>query len=129
MHSKDAADTYRQASIENAPPVKIVRLLYEGAVRALDRAQHADPSKSSSGFIQSLAKADAIVSELRASLDHAAGPEISRELDRLYVFVQDRIAKAITGRQREPIGEARTVLAKLLDGWKAIEIDAPPESS
>ena len=69
------------------------------------------------------------MSELRASLDHAAGPEISRDLDRLYVFVQDRIAKAITRREPEPIGEARTVLVKLLDGWKAIEIDAHPTAA
>ena len=36
-----AANTYMAASVETAPPLKVVRMLYEGALRFISRAQDA----------------------------------------------------------------------------------------
>ncbi len=62
-----AASIYEQANIENAPPVKIVRLLYQGAIRFLDSASACDPQTKGSKFNYWLGRADEIV------VDDAAG--------------------------------------------------------
>jgi hypothetical protein len=36
--ARHAADQYLESAVESAPPVKLVRMLVEGAVRFLDRA-------------------------------------------------------------------------------------------
>lgn len=122
-NAKGAAQAYLESSIENAPPIKIVRLLYEGALRYLDRATNADQAGRRGEFTLWLRRADAIVSELRASLDHEVNPEVGQNLDRLYVFVQERISQAILQRSAEPIPAARGVMSKLLDGWRGVEVE------
>ena len=38
MDSRTAAGAYREAAFENAPPIKIIRMLYSGALRYIDQA-------------------------------------------------------------------------------------------
>jgi flagellar protein FliS len=120
---RSVALAYRQATVENAPPIKIVRLLYEGAIRFLDRAVAADPVDAQGGFATACSRADAIANELRCSLDHTVEPATSHDLDRLYLFVQDRIAKAVIDRTGEPLPAARHVMATLLEGWTQVEVE------
>ena len=70
MDPRAAADAYRSSSIENAPPIKIVRLLYQGALRFLDQAAREDPSDPTSGFLNLIGRADAIITELRLGFGH-----------------------------------------------------------
>lgn len=121
---RSVAQAYLQASIENAPPIKIVRLMYEGALRFLDRAAAVDSAGLRAERTRWLARADAIVNELRASLDHSHDSAVSQDLERLYLFVQERIAKAIVEQDTASIVGARTVLATLLEGWKEVELRA-----
>ena len=123
MNPRSAAETSRRHSIENAPPVKVVQLLYAGALRFLDQALASDPRDAGTTFAESLARADEIVIELRLALDASAAPELAASLKQLYFYVEERIAEAGTKRQHAPLGIARDVLAKLQQGWASIEID------
>lgn len=114
------AQAYRLAALENSPPIKIVRMLYEGALRFLDQAAAIGPQ--SPEFARLCARADAIVNELRCSLDPEPAPGLARDLDRLYLFVQDRIAQATIGRTSEPLPAGRQVMATLLEGWQHVEL-------
>ena len=93
-------------------------LLYDGALQALNRAEHAIATGKPPG--PAIGKALAIVGELRASLDCERGGDIAGNLFALYGFVTDRLIKANVTRTAEPIGEARAVLAKLKEGWDGI---------
>lgn len=121
MNSHDAARAYTQHSIENAPPVKITRMLYEGAIRFIDRALLCEPSDPRSQYGHWIGRADAIVVELRCALDHDAGGSGSHDLERLYLYCEERMADAVARRDATPLHEARKVLATLLDGWRNIE--------
>ena len=123
MNSHSAADAYKRESIENAPPVKVIQMLYSGALRFLDRALACDPADASSPFVDSLVRADEIVIELRLALDPEVAPELAGTLQQLYYFAEERINQALTAREHGPIGEARAVLHKLQQGWASIEID------
>lgn len=121
MNAYDAARAYTEHSIENAPPVKITRMLYEGAIRFIDRALLCEPADPRSQYGHWIGRADAIVVELRCALDHDAGETTARDLERLYLYCEERMATATAQRDAAPLHEARKVLATLLDGWRNIE--------
>ena len=126
MNAHSAASAYKREAIENAPPVKVVQMLYAGALRHLDRALASDPGQAGSPFVESLSRADEIVIELRLALDAEAAPELAGSLQQLYLFVEDRIGAALAARDHEPVRGAREVLHTLQQGWAAIELEPAP---
>ena len=124
MHSPDqraAIDAYKTSSIEHAPGIKIVRMLYEGALRFLDRAIAAGGDDPEFGVWVS--RADAIVLELRLSIDESHAPELSSNLHDLYLFCEQSLTRAVQERVTAPVQEARDVLDTLLQAWKSLELD------
>ena len=90
MKTNNAANSYMSASVETAPPLKIVRMLYEGALRFLDRAEAAGVDTEDGRAW--LGRTDAIIKELRISLDPNRDPEICEQLQGLYLFCEDEFA-------------------------------------
>jgi flagellar biosynthetic protein FliS len=125
MNLHEASALYRESSLENAPPIKIVRTLYERALRLLEQAAACDPKGSRSEFVDALARTDEIVTELRFALSHEHAPQVSRELERLYLFVESRIQTALRDRDPAPLADARAVLAKLHSAWSEVALDGP----
>lgn len=115
------AGVYAQSHIENAPPVKLVRLLYQGAIRFLDTAATCDPSQANSKFNYWLGRAEEVVVELRLGLDPSHAPEIAEGLTDLYLFIETSIASARNERNAAPLAGARSVLTTLLEAWTAID--------
>jgi len=116
-----AIDAYRTSSIENAPGIKIVRLLYDGALRFLDRAITCGGEDPHFGMW--VMRADSIVLELRLSLRHEHAPEIMANLEELYLFCEERHAQAVMAGAVQFAQESRDVLHTLLEAWKEIEIE------
>ncbi len=122
MNPHAAARAYREETILSAPPIKLVRMLYQGALRFLDRALEADAANPKSEFVASLARVDSIVTELRFALQKDRAPEISASLENLYLFVESQLLAAQTARSKEPLAHARNVLATLADAWNKVEM-------
>ncbi len=127
MEQTDAAEAYRIASFESAPPIKILRMLYEGAIRFLKRAQGLDPGDDD--YRKLIRRAEEIVGELRASLDHEcdADSDVSENLENLYVFVQFQLGRALLEGEVACIEVAIEILTTLLDGWKQAQIQLAAE--
>lgn len=123
MDPRTAAAAYRMASIENAPPIKIVRMLYLGALRYLDNAAKEDPENPESRFLYWLGRTDAIVTELRLAIDKSQGGDVVENLEKLYIYCEDEIGKAGLERSTDRIAGIRRVLEVLLDAWQHVEID------
>jgi len=115
MKTNNAANAYMTASVETAPPLKIVRMLYEGALRFLDRAEKAGVD-SPEGRAW-LGRTDAIVKELRISLDPNRDPDICEQLQGLYLFCEDEFARAMSEQDPGALANAREVLEILEDAW------------
>ena len=78
MKKNTPANTYMAASVETAPPLKIVRMLYEGAIRFISRAEDAGiETTEGSAWV---GRADAIIKELRISLDPTRDVEVCEQL-------------------------------------------------
>ncbi|MCC6408139.1 MAG: flagellar export chaperone FliS [Planctomycetes bacterium] len=122
MNPQSALDTYRRDSIENAPPLKLVRMLYQGAIRFLDRAMACEAKDPRSQFVHWLDRADAIVTELRVSLEKSHAPEVSDNLEQLYLFCESEMQRAMNDRDPSTLPAVRKVLSQLLEAWTSIEV-------
>lgn len=120
--ASDPTAHYREALLESAPPIKIVRLLYEKAILHMERARRLDISTQATLFTEAIGKADAIVVELRLSLDPAPAPQISSNLESLYLFVEQRLTEALAQRSAEELVPGIAVMNDLLDAWRSIEL-------
>jgi flagellar protein FliS len=129
VDQRNVADRYLEDAVENAPPVKLVRMLVEGAVRFLDRAIATSPAKDRRSFVGWCQRADAIVVELRLALQPADGSDVAPKLESLYLFCEERIGQALMGERSEPLVEARGVLATLLDAWQRVETPVEPDTA
>lgn len=116
-----AVDAYRTSSIENAPGIKIVRLLYDGALRFLGRAIACGGEDPHFGVW--VMRADSIVLELRLSLRFEHAPEVMANLEELYLFCEERHALAVQDGNAQCAQESRDVLCTLLEAWKQIELE------
>ena len=114
-------DAYRKAAIDTSDNVKIVSLLFDGALNFLNVAQRKMEERDIPGKGLYLGKVTAIVGELNSSLNMEEGGEIAANLRRLYDFVLDRLLQANLKNSRKALNEAERVLELLRSGWKEME--------
>lgn len=116
-----AAETYRRATIENAPPAKLIRLLYEGAIRFLMQAEDCLDEDPQEQFASLVGRADDIIVELRLCLDPAHAPQIAENLRSLYLYCESQLATGLVEREKSFLVRAREVLTTLLSAWREVE--------
>jgi len=123
MTYAQAAATYQRNAVLTASPEKLVKMLYDGAIKNLEKSRVglSDSSTSRSPEVgQALSKAMGIIGELRASLDHAAGGDIARNLDQLYEFSLDQLSQANLQRTPDGVNNTLDVMRTLKEGWDGI---------
>ena len=112
---------YQNTEIKTSDNVKIISLLYDGAISfikiAKQRLQEGDIAAK--GLY--VGKATAVVSELATSLNMEAGGEISVNLRRLYDFILDRLLYANMSNDEEAFDHVEGVLEILRNAWRQIE--------
>lgn len=122
-HAQTAAATYQRNAILTASPEKLVKLLYEGAIKNLEKSRLglADQKTARSPEVgQALNRAMGILGELRASLDHAAGGQVAKDLDRLYEYGLDQLSQANLTRTANGVANTLQVMRTLKEGWDGI---------
>lgn len=113
---------YRTQAVETAGPAQLVLMLYDGALAALYRARLAEGSHETVNA--ELLKAQAIVTELRVTLDHERGGEIASSLAALYEFCLDRMISANVRKELRLLDEVESVLREIRDAWEQSCCDA-----
>jgi len=113
--------TYHQTATLTAPPGQIVLMLYDGALRFLDRALTGfscdDPAQLNMTVNNNLQRARDIIRELDCALDVEKGGELAETLHRLYDYFEDRIHTSNLKKQRDGIEEVIQHLSVLRDAW------------
>ncbi len=122
MNARFGHAAYQQGQVSSADPLRIIVLLYEGAIRFIGQAQARWEDPAARGT--ALGRAHRIISELLASLDHERGGEIATNLDSLYHFALDEITRANLEANPRGLSGVLNVLRELLDGWSTIEAEA-----
>lgn len=126
--------SYRQAATKTATPGQLVLMLFDGALRFLDRALIGfdldDPLESNLAINNNILKAQDIIRELNASLNMELGGEFSSTMRRLYNYYDSQLSKS--NLQKDPTGvqlvirlltEIRNAWSEMLSGRSTSPVD------
>jgi flagellar protein FliS len=114
------ASAYRDSSVLTAPPERLVVMLYDGAHRFLFQAAHAMRSGDISLMNNRMQRAEAIIAELRQTLNHEQGGDIAGRLEAIYAFCQRHLLEARLKRDPQRIEQVMKLLSELRDAWDQI---------
>lgn len=122
MTVQKAVNAYKKVGLETkvaaATPEKLIDLLFDGAISAVNKGIVALQSGDVAALGQSTGKASAIIVEgLMGSLK-IENNEIGRNLLQLYEYISTLLLKAGLERSEEKLVEARDLLADLSGAWK-----------
>ena len=109
-----------------ANPLKLVHLLYRGALDSIASARRYLRLGDIRARSRAISKAMGIVTELSLSLNQTEGGELSRNLAELYAYVQTLLIKANTEQCDPPLAEAEQLLGTLADAWDSCAQAAAP---
>ena len=115
---KSGASAYRRTEVLTANRETILLMLYAGAIRSLKKALDFQASGKSFDRLQSVIKAQEIVSELRSTLDFEHGGDIAVNLEKLYAYVTECLIKANAQGDSDAIKQALSVLETLNAAWE-----------
>jgi flagellar protein FliS len=116
--ANDALNQYRQNEVLSATPLKLVVLLYEGAVESISQARAWLRAGQIAERTRAINRAMTLVNELALSLDRSQGGELSLRLADLYAYVQKRLLEGNFRQTEAPLEEAERLLRTLLEGWQ-----------
>lgn len=114
-------DQYRKSAVNSASPLRLVVMLYDGALRFMEATKHAMKEGDLYRQNENCQKAQNIVAELMASLDMARGGEMAQNLFALYTFVYDRLVQANVEDSTVYLEQAQKVMSDLRESWVALE--------
>ena len=112
-----AVNAYRQSRVETASPGELVLMLYDQALKDMRDAASFIEQKDIVKSSERLLHAQAIVDELRGSLDFSAG-EIASKFRAMYDFVYGKLVEANVKKAAPPIFDAEKVVVELRAGWE-----------
>jgi flagellar protein FliS len=112
---------YRRTQIETASKEQLLLMLYDGAIHYLKRAKmkmQEPPSEASlTEKTNLILKAQDIILELMSALDMENGGELTKQLFRLYEYMNYRLNQANIRREIPAIEEVVTLLSDLRATW------------
>jgi flagellar protein FliS len=110
---------YKESSVLTAPPERLVVMLYDGAHRFLAQGAAAMTSGDVAHSNDRLQRAEAIISELNATLDMSAG-EIAERLRAIYLFCRRHLTEARLERNPAKVETVSRLLGELRASWAQI---------
>ncbi|NPV01576.1 MAG: flagellar export chaperone FliS [Brevinematales bacterium] len=117
---------YREIEIETASGLKLVVMLYAGAIKFLNLAIDGINERKLDIANNNIIKVQDIISELITSLNFEAG-EIAHNLYSLYVYINRRLLEANLQKNSEILLEAANLITTLKDAWDILLKNQKPE--
>jgi flagellar protein FliS len=114
------ATAYQHTHIVHADPVQLVVLLYDGALSRIAEARQRFQEGNRLQAELAVTKAQAIIHELRNTLNREEGGEVAENLHRLYLYIHDRLVACLLDGRPEPLNEASALLEELRGAWAEI---------
>ena len=118
---------YKKTQIDTANQGKLIVMLYDGAIKFINIAIEAMPSKSIEKIHTNILKAQEIIIELISSLNMEAG-DISERLFSLYMYINKKLIDANIKKDPAPLIEVRKYLIELRDAWEEANKNVSTES-
>jgi flagellar protein FliS len=113
-----AARAYATASKETASRERLMVMLFEAALRHMRHAATLMEQQQVADALPLMTKASDIVTELAATLDAQAAPELAQTLGELYLFVAQRLARASAFRDLFALRDAERAFAPIVEAFQ-----------
>ncbi|HEX5804456.1 MAG TPA: flagellar export chaperone FliS [Azospira sp.] len=109
----------RDADIRGSDPHRLIQLLFDGAIAALEDAKVKIAEKDIGGKSDSIVKAITIISDgLSASLNLNGGGELAEHLKALYDYMVSRLVHANVHNDVTAIDEVKGLLDDIGGAWR-----------
>lgn len=109
---------YQQNSAMTASPQELTLMLYNGSLKFIRIARKAMIENNFEVKNTNMIKAQAIVQELRITLNQDI--EMSKNLEQLYEYIYSRLIDANMKNDLEILEEAEGYMIELRDTWKQV---------
>ncbi|MGE7950560.1 MULTISPECIES: flagellar export chaperone FliS [Lysinibacillus] len=113
-----AHNAYKQNSVTTASPGDLTLMLYNGCLKFLHKAKLAIQDKKIQEKNTNLQKAQAIISELMATLNMDI--EVSKNMMALYEYMNTRLVEANIRNDISIIEEVEGLVTEFRDTWKEV---------
>ena len=109
---------YREAEVTTASREQILLMLYDGAIKFLNKAKVAFDSKDIEGIHNNITAAQRIITEFQITLDMENGGKFAEELYYLYEYLDKRLFEANIKKRTDYLDEVLRHLTELRDTWR-----------
>ena len=112
------ANGYQRNAIMTASPAELTLMLYEGAIKFCNIALIGLEKKDMEKVNTNLKKAQAIITELRITLDHKY--PVWEDFDRVYDYIYRRLVEGNISKDPEIVEDALKYIREMRDTWKEV---------
>ncbi len=118
MVPSNGYNAYAKNKIMTASPAELTLMLYEGAIKFCNIAVVAIENKDYAKANTNIQKAERIIDEFRATLDHKYAT--AKDFDTVYEYLQRRLLQANMKKDTEILEEVLKHLRTMRDTWKEV---------
>ena len=111
------SSAYKESAVLTAPPEQLVLMLYDGIHRFLFQGAVAMRGGDFMLTNTKLQRAEAIIDELIATLDHDQGGEIADRLNAIYLYSRRVLGEARMEKSPDKIEHVQGLIRDLRESW------------
>jgi len=119
--------TYKNNEVNTVGKVKLVIMMYDGAIRFLNECIKKIEENDIAGRGLYLGKVQKIIGELHESINKRRGGEVAGSLENAYNLITTKLTHANINGDIEQIEQSITILEGLRDAWSTISQDIGSE--
>lgn len=129
VNNVEGYNAYLRSKVMTATPAELTLMLYEGALKFVNKAIMSIEKDDVMGAHNNLMKTQRIIEELRASLDHKY--PVAKEFDTVYEYILRRLVEANIKKDKDILEEVLEHLRTMRDTWKEVmkNANAPQSAS
>lgn len=118
MTQANGYNAYAKNKITMASPAELTLMLYEGAIKFCNIAIVAIENKDYEKANENIKKAERIIGEFQATLNHKY--EVAKDFEAVYDYLMRRLIKANMKKDTEILEEVLKHLRTMRDTWKEV---------
>lgn len=129
VNNAEGYNAYLRSKVMTATPAELTLMLYEGAIKFVNKAIMSIEKDDVMGAHNNFMKTQRIIEELRASLDHKY--PVAKEFDTVYEYILRRLVEANIKKDKDILEEVLEHLRTMRDTWKEVmkNANAPQSAS
>jgi flagellar protein FliS len=118
LPNNKAYDQYTRSKILTASPAELTLMLYDGAIKFCNIAMSAMESKDYNKVNIYIKKAENIIEEFQATLNHKY--TVAEDFDKIYAYIYGLLVDANIHKDPEVLKKATDEIRGMRDTWKEV---------